>query len=124
MKEKMIYEKDLTKTQIRKIAKEYGFWVEFSAMYDTFPTTIFGRIDDEEGDAYFSGEARDKNGVQIDLICGEDDRFEKAEHAHRYFKHLRDKFWDAYPEFKNHKPKDDWGKMWREWKKEKQSKAQ
>ena len=87
------------KRQISKIAREYGFWIEFSCMYDTFPTTFFGRINEEENGAYFSNIAKDINGEPIVLVGREDDRFENPEHVAEYFNLWRNEFWKAYPKF-------------------------
>ena len=63
------------KRQIKKIAKEYGFWIEFSAIYGEGSWyTMFQRINKKEAHAY----SMDKNefGDPIDYVYGEEDRFE------------------------------------------------
>lgn len=114
-------EKVFGKSQIKAIAKKYGFWVEFSDMYETYPSTMYGRIDNKEDDAYFSGgpKREEISGSSPDeqeayfkkysLSCGEEDRFESIKHTDDYFKFHRNCFWEAYPEFKNHIPVDDYG---------------
>jgi hypothetical protein len=97
------------KKRVTAIAKEYGFNIYiFSDSYMSW-----GRINEKEHDAYFSGGPKkeeyrnmmnEKEQQEYErkygLTCGEYDRFEYEESCHNYFKDMRDSFLDAYPEFK------------------------
>jgi len=111
------------KSQIKSIAKQYGFWIEFSAPDADWPIMNFGRMDDDENEAYFSGGPNnadvytkmsepERNAYlnKYNLTCAEIDPFETDEITRYYFSSLRDQFLETYPEFKNHNPVDHYGK--------------
>lgn len=122
-------ETEFGKDQIQSSANEYGFWVKFLDCYETRSTTMFGRIDYNENDAYFSGGPKRVNIDNMNLLkknaylskysltCMEEVRFESELHARDYFRHHRDRFWKTYPKFKNQKPIDHYGKDKRNWDK-------